>query len=504
MDLKRKLSRLAAPPSPTTRAEPEVTSTRTVAPSIESLDDTARDDGTIAGASTGIGPEARVEYEPGFVPRARAATDARAPIDRSLPASARVTELRGLLSNLEQRTQARAQRQREAWPPRETPAPLTARFELETIETARGALRRRVLVLPIDHHHGRCAVRRACDVDARSLAALALDESAADFDPRTILYLDTETTGLSGGTGTLPFLIGMAWFEDDALRVEQLVLPRPGDEGPMLERLRERLAWASAVATYNGKSFDWPLLRTRAVMNRVPLPPPRIHLDLLHAAKRVFLPRLESARLVQMETDVLGFRREGDIDGAEIPQRFWDFVRSADRRHIDPVIEHNTHDLVALAALIATLAERWERIEPHHEPEDRLAVAKVAYRYGDDPRAMRFAESAAEAGGSRKTTREALVLGATVARRGKDGDRQRDLLLQALTHARTSERAAIHHELSKVFEHRVKDLASALEHAILSDEHEAPEALARRIERLRTKLARNATLPSEPIRDETT
>ena len=106
-----------------------------------------------------------------------------------------------------------------------------------------------------------------------------------------MLFLDTETTGLAGGTGTVPFLVGLAWFEGRSLRVHQLFLRRLGEEAPMLRVLAERMAEPPAWSTYNGKSFDWPLLRTRFVLNRVPTPAELPHLDLLHCARRVFKHR---------------------------------------------------------------------------------------------------------------------------------------------------------------------------------------------------------------------
>ncbi|MFN7701954.1 MAG: ribonuclease H-like domain-containing protein [Deltaproteobacteria bacterium] len=320
------------------------------------------------------------------------------------------------------------------------PDPLPGAIE----PTPSGTRHRVARYLEPAHCHGRTPVAGALGVSPRTLAALALDDTLVNVDPRRVLFLDTETTGLSGGTGTLPFLIGLAWFEDESLCLEQLLLRKPGEERPLLERLALRLASASAICTYNGKSFDWPLLRTRAVMNRVAVPAPAAHLDLLHCARRVFGPRLKEVRLVQMETEVLGLRREHDIDGAEIPARFWDFVRGADGSTLTPVIEHNANDLVALAALVAALAERWDGVLPHHAPEDRLAVAKVAYRYGDHPRALERARAAADAGGASHVTTQALVLGAQAARKTDDRRVEEAMLLEALDHAVGSERAQIH------------------------------------------------------------
>lgn len=398
--------------------------------------------------------------------------------------SARITMLKELIAR-KHAEMDRRRAERAAAPP---PEPLPGTLE----ETPSGPLHRVARYLEPSHCHGRTPIAAALGVSASSLAALALDESLAAIDPRRVLFLDTETTGLSGGTGTLPFLVGMAWFEDESLCLEQLLLRKPGEERPILERLAARLREASAIVTYNGKSFDWPLLRTRAVMNRVPVPAPSAHLDLLHCARRVFGPRLKEVRLVQMEAEVLGLRREHDIDGAEIPMRFWDFVRGADGSTLTPVIEHNANDLVALAALVVALAERWDGVQPHHAPEDRLAVAKVAYRYGDHPRALERARAAADAGGSAKVTAEALVLGAQAARKTADRSMQEAMLLEALSHASGDERAGIHLALAKLYEHILRDYARALEHLAKAEEAEEAHAIAKRRARLEAKQARCA------------
>ncbi len=367
------------------------------------------------------------------------------------------------------------------------PEPLPGTIE----ETPTGPLHRVARYLEPAHCHGRTPIAGAITVAARSLAALALDESLSGVDPSRMLFLDTETTGLSGGTGTLPFLIGLAWFEDQSLCLEQLLLRKPGEERPMLERLAARMESASAIVTYNGKSFDWPLLRTRAVMNRVPVPAPAAHLDLLHCARRVFGPRLKEVRLVQMEAEVLGLRREHDIDGAEIPMRFWDFVRGADGSTLTPVIEHNANDLVALAALVVALAERWDGVLPHHAPEDRLAVARVAFRHGDHPRALERARSAADAGGTARVTTEALVLGAHAARKTDARRVEESMLLEALAHAVGDERAGVHLALAKLYEHTFKDFERALTHLAQAAEAEDGEAIARRRARIEKKHARS-------------
>src|SRR5262245_46466839 len=167
-----------------------------------------------------------------------------------------------------------------------------------------------------EHRHGHVQVSSALAAHPEHVAALALDPSLVSVSLERALLLDTETTGLAGGAGTLPFLIGLGWFEPGGkVSLEQLVLARPGEERPMLARLSERLAAASCIVSFNGKSYDWPLLRTRFVMNRMPVPAPPPHLDLLHCARRVFRYRCESARLTELEAAVVGHLRRGDVPG---------------------------------------------------------------------------------------------------------------------------------------------------------------------------------------------
>ncbi|MBX3251543.1 MAG: ribonuclease H-like domain-containing protein, partial [Myxococcales bacterium] len=282
-------------------------------------------------------------------------------------------------------------------------------------ETPHGPLHRVSTWLEPHHCHGRVPVASALSVEARLVADLAIDRAFEGRDLRRVLFLDTETTGLSTASGTVAFLVGAATFEDESLHVEQLLLTRYHEEPAMLRHLADRIAAADVVASYNGKSFDWPLLRTRFVMNRVPAPPLPPHLDLLHCARRVFKRRMERLRLVDMERELLGFVREHDVSGAEIPGIYHHFVRSGDPGRLDGVVEHNAHDLVALAAILGELGRRYGELRREDEPEDHLGYARVAERAGDAERATRFALAAADGGGDEACTVDALVLAARVA-----------------------------------------------------------------------------------------
>ena len=356
----------------------------------------------------------------------------------------------------------------------------------------RTAFRQTVDYLEPEHHHGEIKVSRVLDIDPMAVAGLALDAQFADVDVHRALFLDTETTGLGGGTGVIPFLIGLGWFEGGALVVEQLVLEELGDEEGMLARVHECLEWASCLVTYNGKSYDWPLLKARAIMNRCPSFPERPHLDLLHCSRRVYRPRLRRVRLVDMETEVLGMRREHDVDGAEIPEIYWRYLREGHPEILSPTIEHNAHDVVALTAILAVLAEKYAELHQGDDPRDQLARAKVGFRCFDFAKAEGFALAAAEGGGQLSVTAEAYELLARVRVRCGDLIGAQDALTAGICAVDTYTHLAapLHLELAKLLEHRLKQPELALEHARMTARIEGPEGQAKRVARLERKLLR--------------
>lgn len=179
-------------------------------------------------------------------------------------------------------------------------------------------------------------------------------------DPSQWLFLDTETTGLVGGSGTYAFLVGLAWWESGGLQVEQLFMRDFGEEHSLLLALDERLAERRVLVTFNGKSFDWPLLDTRFRMTRsIASRTPAAHLDFLHPARQLWRPRLNSVRLSEIERHVLhvspgsklDWTRNGDMNSGDIPEAYFSFVRGGFSAPLVPVFQHNQMDLRGLAAL---------------------------------------------------------------------------------------------------------------------------------------------------------
>ncbi len=325
----------------------------------------------------------------------------------------------------------------------------------------------------VEHGYG-----AAPELNAESLAALAL--SPTPLDTSRPLYFDTETTGLAGGTGTLAFLLGVADVRDGHTVISQLHLPAPGTERPMLQWLAERVEQATVLISFNGKSFDWPLLKSRFVMNRLRPPPERPHVDLLHCSRRVFRHHLAELKLSTLERRVLDVHRKGDIDGANIPAAWFDYLRTGRVAVLSRVLSHNERDVKSMVDLVQRLLAAWEERHPVLA-ETALGLAAVAWRHGDEARALRFLDRATEKGLS-----EAWELKAELQRRRGAYRESVEALRQALEKSKRA--ASIHLRLAKLYEHRLRDYEAAKVHAEACAPAETVQAHAARQNRLAAKL----------------
>lgn len=187
---------------------------------------------------------------------------------------------------------------------------------------------------------------------------IAPDPPELICDNRQWLFLDTETTGLAGGTGTYAFLIGLAWWEEDGFVVEQHFMRDHGEESSVLLEIAELLNRRRVLVTFNGKSFDWPLLQTRFQISRAAsIPSPLAHLDLLYPARQLWRLSLKSVALTQLERHVLALDRGPDIPSNTIPQRYFDFLRGGPPEPIAEIFKHNEMDLCGLALLALRINE---------------------------------------------------------------------------------------------------------------------------------------------------
>lgn len=238
--------------------------------------------------------------------------------------------------------------------------------------------------IPTGQAYGRA--RLALNAPLHGIARWAGDERVAGLPAQAFAFLDTETTGLAGGSGTLAFLIGVGRFEENEFHLAQFFLRAPIEEPAQLAALEEFLAPCQAIVTFNGKSFDIPLLHTRYTMQG--WQPPfgeRSHLDLLHLARRLWRERIASRTLANLEIQILeASRTEEDIPGWDIPRIYQEYLLDQDPGEIKRVLYHNALDVISLAALIDHMAGLLaDPLQAQMHGVDLIALAKLFEDLGD-------------------------------------------------------------------------------------------------------------------------
>jgi hypothetical protein len=307
---------------------------------------------------------------------------------------------------------------------------------------------------------------RICDfacLNMEATAFLARPSMSEDMAIEDGLFLDTETTGLAGGTGTFPFLIGLGWFEGGSFVTCQLFARDFSEERAMLRYLSELAADKQFLVTFNGRAYDLTLLTSRFILNRShDTLTTKPHIDLLHPSRRIFAHRLDNARLSTIETQVLGVKRDGDVPGFEIPQRYFDWLRLRDGRLLEDVFTHNRMDIVSMASLLKHLADLTEDCrevgQGYHD--DFLKMAGLLYERGNPEKAERMLESllASHQQGVVMGARRSLSLIYKKAHRWEEAVR----LWQDIFAANPCDVFA-GEELAKFYEHHTREYSKAVE-----------------------------------------
>jgi len=369
---------------------------------------------------------------------------------------------------------------------------------------------------------------RVGDIGHRMRSASAGLSMLATGSPQAPhVFFDLETTGLSGGAGTHAFLVGCGWFDEQGGFVtEQHLMTDFASERAMLTVVAGELARAGALVTFNGKSFDAPVLETRYLFHRLTSPCSALsHVDVLHPSRRFWGMTAEGGcSLMTLEQRLLGAQRQGDVPGSEIPARYFQYVRTGDARPLGDVFEHNRLDLLSLAGVTARLLQLIaDGAAATRDPHEALALGRVYERAGHTHRAEQAFESAVELaaharrgfsgnrGADYRSTAhgasvEALRALALIARRDRRFADAAERWTQVLrvqgcpTHIarEATEALAIHHE------HRERDLAAAKRFALLSLEagSEAAwgDAVRHRLARIERKMVSEKPLfPSSPL-----
>ncbi len=204
-----------------------------------------------------------------------------------------------------------------------------------------------------------------------------------------LLFVDTETTGLSGGAGTVAFLVGLGWLAGDRFIVHQYFITQLNHEEGMLELIRKLIPNFDCIVTYNGKSYDIPLLNSRFIMNRMSPPFDNLsHIDLLHPTRTLWKLSMENCKLKTVETDLLGLYREDDIPGEMIPDVYFDYLRNRRAEKIERIFYHNRFDVITMLANLILIVRTQLSSEPAENPLTDFAKAKLFTRKKDIDRSI--------------------------------------------------------------------------------------------------------------------
>ncbi len=312
----------------------------------------------------------------------------------------------------------------------------------------------------MDYHHGLMPIQLQASLNIMS--AWAADSRLQNLPIEAFAFLDTETSGLAGGTGTYAFLVGVGHFVNNEFVLQQFFMRDPAEESALLEGLAEFFAPAKALVTFNGKAFDAPLLATRYTLHNLPIPFKDFsHLDLLPLARRLWRDRLESRALKYLEENILFAPRTiEEVPGYEIPYLYFDYLRDGDARPLKGVFYHNAMDVVAMAALLNHTAQMLE--DPFREDIehglDVIALAKLYEDLGQWDIAARLFERGLEKGISEENFNEAVRRLSVLQKRR--GDFEQAIRLWEEAAAKGHIYAFV--ELAKYYEHKKRDPQMAL------------------------------------------
>jgi uncharacterized protein YprB with RNaseH-like and TPR domain len=360
----------------------------------------------------------------------------------------------------------------------------------EVVETPHGQHFETERLYERHRRHGSMDISNLIELPEDLLGPLSGGEAPAAPVSRWA-FLDTETTGLAGGSGTYAFLIGVGRVTPEGFRVRQFFMRDHGEEASLLWRLAEHLAGFDVLITYNGKTYDQPLLETRFRMARARPPFGRLaHLDLLHGARRLWKLRLESCRLVDLENQILGVEREGDLPGEMIPYVYFEFLRTKQAWRVVPIFHHNAIDLLTTACLAGIVPFAYRQPDAAHfaHGADLVGVARWFVRASENERAVGLMRRAIDLGLPDDLLFRTMWDVAQLERRLGNETGALAVLLD-LTASPNPYRIAAFEALAKHYEHRGRDCSRALEMVRSARAIEDSAGLRKRQARIEKRLA---------------
>jgi hypothetical protein len=322
--------------------------------------------------------------------------------------------------------------------------------------------------LSLAHRHGHFTLGNFLERTFEHLRFAAKRRLSHPICPRNLLFMDTETTGLAGGTGTMAFLVGIGYFGEDCFIIEQYFVRRFAEEravlGQFFHRLERTAGANGALVTFNGKCYDLPLLYNRAVLQRFStIPVIDAHIDLLYPARRLWRRHLPDCALKTLERALAGVVREGDVPACLIPELYFRYLRTSDPSPLKAVLYHNQLDILSMVALLDTVLLIFSQESGGAcIPVDRLSMARMAEEVDRDEMSLAFYDRLIE-GSAGELERKQLMLRKARLHKRKRNFAEAVSLWEATLGCRGFA-AEPYEELAKIYEHRFADLDKALDY----------------------------------------
>lgn len=353
----------------------------------------------------------------------------------------------------------------------------------------------REYIYDINDKYGRISLNQWEDIESKTLSIISNDEEFDSINPLKLLYFDIETTGISGGTGTIPFMLGFGYFENNYFKVKVFILRDISREEEYLEAINEFLKSLDfqGIVTYNGKAFDFSLMETRYILNRMVFPLLNYpHLDLLYSSRMLWKNTYESRKLGFLGENILGISREEDIPGSLIPSLYNSFLRTNRFELLEKVIEHNALDLVGLNALLLLVSLYMQDSSFIQDDGELFGKARILEKFGKIEDAEKIFEYLKD-NSTRDEIIELSIKRLSNIKKKKRLFKEAEELWTELS--KRGDKNSIK-DLSIHLEHRLKDYEKALELILnkiddlnLTDNQRAD--MEKRIKRLRTKIKKS-------------
>ncbi|MBN1465218.1 ribonuclease H-like domain-containing protein [candidate division KSB1 bacterium] len=328
-----------------------------------------------------------------------------------------------------------------------------ARFELHRL-TSPAAVFVREKRFPLDFVHGGARLAEFLDMTQHDMVLVHNGDFSAPFCCTDFVFFDAETTGLAGGSGTYLFLAGLGFFTSDSFVVRQLFLAEYKDEVVFLAEIMRFLLQFNGIISFNGKTYDVPLLQTRCVLNKLHAELANMaHVDLLYNARRLWKKSIGECDLGHIENRVLGFARKDDVPGSDVPKRFFQFQQTGDIELLHPVFKHNVIDILSMVAIAIQSCRQFNLATPAGAEADKVKLFRLFSAHGDEPKAAALVQDSIDP--------ELLLEYASLQKKNANWPAAVNIWRSLMTARQFTESAYL--ELAKYYEHIVFDYSKALD-----------------------------------------